>query len=1321
MRARRILFNLSAISVPTVVFALAVSLLGGTTATANDLSSPTTPPPTPMETLPPTPEPTQLPPTQEPTTPSPTTPAPAPTTPSTGGGEPVDPVPNGMTITSITPTGTSLSIAFTGPSNGANLQYIRVVLNGQSQVANGTTSPIIVDGLTPDTAYTVAIRGGNPSGDGPLSNSQSTRTLATLEAPAAPLVTSSGLSATSVTIRVAAPTRDGGAPITSYQLSGGNADAQSSATVFERTYTNLQPGREYTFSATATNRIGTSKAATLTVRTSTSVPGIVRDLSATVSRGVATVRWTAPESDGGTPITGYTATISGIGSCTTTATSCTIAGLKPNVATAYSVTAANSVGTSAAATASVTFVATVPSAPVAVTVGRRETALNLFATVRVTPSRDDGGLPITGYVVNATWEEMRDKKNGTPYRPTPGRCEFGPSQIAAGTLSCEFKYVPVTAKLKRVWAVAKNDIGLSKAAEAFVAFDLPSVPQNVRVTTGDQEIKVFWDPPKPEGSNSATSYELTRYGYLFFCTAKPADGVCTIKRDDGPLINGNTYAYELRARNGAGVSEPVPVTAVPFGKPSAPWRVTATAGVGKATVRWAEARDNGRPIIQYRVRIVGQQTNACVVPGTAERVCDIASPNGRSVKFTVEAQNAAGWSPVQESDAVTPLRTPNAPTGVRVEQVDDTYAQVSWNFANAADASPATGFVAKDSLTGAECSAQAAARSCNLWMGEQRGARTITVYANSAVGRGAVSAPSASFAMVSRPNAPSAPTVTVGETFVRVSWTPAASGSAPASYVVVSDPPGKTCTVSAPATSCQINGMQPGVAHAFQVQARNIAGLSERSARSDVVTPGRPVAPSVVVAEVVGARVNVRWEFSPNWLRPSFTSMVASAEDGSARCTAPPGIDACVIEQPPVDRPFRVIVTTSNDAGTARSGPSQELIVKSPGVPTNFGLVGDATRGITLQWGAPKSAGDGSLLGYEVTQDGATGVCGPVAPMASCTIPASAIQLGRTYTFTVRAVSTVGRGRAESLQYTYGAPSPVRNVKITQSGTSLTVTWDAAESSMSPLTGYSVAVPGYPTCTTTTLRCVVPGLPIGTPLVVTVTSENRYGRTSLSYPHTLVTRADAPTEVLAIPRNQSVLVSWKPPTTAAESLVSGYEIMGLSGPFSITSMCMVQGAGASSCEIKNLENGQGYSFYVRAINPLGLGKDSTASNFAVPTDEPERITGDAAPINPSTIKARLTDSELIVTWSPTANSGGARYVRYHALVNADVPGLAYWPWAYCFSYGTSCSIPISTLQRDTYFWKERFNLRLHVSVATENSKQKSAPFVHQRWSWPRSA
>lgn len=1290
-----------------------------TTAWAADPLPAPTPMPTPTADPTPMPTPTVDPTPTAPPAPAPTTPTPTPTTPTTGG-DVQEPVPNGLTIMSITPTGTSLSITFSGPTNGASMQYIRVILNGASQVANGTTSPLVVDGLTPDTAYSVAIRGGNPSGDGPLSNAQSTRTLATLEAPAAPALTSSGLTAASVTIRVAAPARDGGSPITSYQLSGGNAEAQSSATVFERTYSNLQPGREYTFSATATNRIGTSKAATLTVRTSTSVPGIVRDLSATVPRGVATVRWTAPESDGGTPITGYTATISGIGSCTATppATSCSVSGLKPNVATSFSVIATNSNGDGPASTGTATFVATVPSAPVAVTVGKRETALNLYATIKVTPSRDDGGLPITSYVVSATWEKMYSKSSGNQYVPTPGRCEFGPEQIKSGALTCELKYVPVTARLDRVYAQARNELGLSKPAEAFVAFDLPAVPQNVRVVTGDQVIKVYWDPPKSEGANSATRYELSRYGSIFYCTAKPADGVCTISKDEGPLQNGQTYSYDLRARNGAGVSEAVPVSGMPFGVPSAPYEIAAKAAPGKVTIQWSTARANGRAITQYRVRQVGQSRIVCTVAGDATRSCETAATNGVAVKFTVQAYNEAGWGPLRESDAVTPVRGPQAPTTVRAEQIDAMYAQVSWNFSNAAGSAPATGFIAKDSLLGYNCYAKAAERSCRIWLGEQPTPRTFTVVAQSSVGPGDASAPSSVFTRVLRPDAPSAPSVSVGDTYVVVSWQPAKTGSTPTTYVVLSDPTGKNCTVAAPATSCRINGMPVGVAHAFQVRAENIGGVSEISGRSRIVAPGKPVAPSVVDAQVDGTRIRVRWEFSPNWPVPTMTSVVASSSDGTISCTPVDGADFCVIEKPPTDRELQFFVTTGNDVGTARSPLSGKVMVTTPSAPGDFSITSDATRGITLTWTPPESNGTGKLIGYDVSRDGVLGACGAVTPITTCTLPPSAVQPGRTYKFAVRAVSTVGGGVERSLSYTYGAPSPVRNPKFSQSGTTLNVSWDPAEAVMSPVTSYTVSIPGYPACTTTQLKCALPSLATGVPLTITITAENRYGRTPAILTHTLVSKADAPTEVLAIPQDRSILVSWKPPTTAATSLISGYEIMGYSGPFAVTSMCTVSGAGASSCEIKDLENGSLYAFYVRAINPLGLGKDSRASNFASPTNTPEVITGDAALINPKSIKVQATDSELIVSWDPTPNTGGARYVKYHFLLSVSTYQVA-WPWFYCYSYGTSCSVPYAELQYVDEFWKKRFDLRLMLGVAVSNSNQKYSTFAQVDYMLPR--
>lgn len=88
-------------------------------------------------------------------------------------------------------------------------------------------------------------------------------------------------------------------------------------------------------------------------------PVLPASLSATqVNQNRATVSWTAPSSNGGSPITGYTVTASpGGGTCsTTTELTCDITGLSSGVTYSYSVIAMNAIGNSSARQATVTYV-----------------------------------------------------------------------------------------------------------------------------------------------------------------------------------------------------------------------------------------------------------------------------------------------------------------------------------------------------------------------------------------------------------------------------------------------------------------------------------------------------------------------------------------------------------------------------------------------------------------------------------------------------------------------------------------------------------------------------------------------------------------------------------------------------------------------------------------------------------------------------------------------------------------------------------------------------------------------------------------------------
>ena len=182
----------------------------------------------------------------------------------------------------------------------------------------------------------------------------------------------------------------------SWAWSSASAPALSSPTSATPTATFTAAGT-FTYSVVATNAIGSSAAQQVQIVVSATVPGAPTIGNATAGNGQASVAFNAPLADGGSAITGYTATC-GSQSLSGSLSPITVTPLANGVAVACTVKASNAIGLSAASALSNSVTpfapATVPGAPIIGTA----TAGNELVMISFTAPANNGGSAITGYI-----------------------------------------------------------------------------------------------------------------------------------------------------------------------------------------------------------------------------------------------------------------------------------------------------------------------------------------------------------------------------------------------------------------------------------------------------------------------------------------------------------------------------------------------------------------------------------------------------------------------------------------------------------------------------------------------------------------------------------------------------------------------------------------------------------------------------------------------------------------------------------------------------------------------------------------------------------
>ena len=601
--------------------------------------------------------------------------------------------------------GSRLAVGAPGPGPG----HVRVfVWSGSFWVPSGERIVGEADDDRSGSSLALSAGGtavaiGAPRNDGAGTNAGSVRihgSLIPTPVPGPPSGVTGTIGDSQVTVSWSAPLSSGGSPVTGYTVTAapGGATCTTSGAL-SCTVTGLTNGTGYTFAVTATNGDGTGPAAAPpSWLTPATLPGAPTGVTARrTGDAAAIVWWSAPESDGGSTITTYTATASpGDATCETAgALSCTITGLSDDSTHTFTVTATNGVGTGAASAASAPVVATAPDAPT----GALAIAGNTAATVTWTPPAADGGSTITTYTVTAS----------------PGGATCATAVLVSCTVTGLTNDIAHTFTVAATNAIgtgppsAPTNIGVPTAPP--IETSAPGAPTDVIAVAGDTTATVSWTPPAADGGSPITVYIVT---------ASPGDATCAtallVSCTVAGLTNGVAHTFTVTATNAIGTGLPSapsdPVTpAAAATAPVAPTGVTAVAGDTTASVWWsAPATDGGSAITAYTATAAPGGAN-CTTGGALS--CTVTGlTNDIAHTFTVTATNAIGSSPPSSpSPAVTPegppgevtSLVPGTPTGVAAV-AGDREATVSWVAPAAGSGARVTGYTATAWPGGTTCS-----------------------------------------------------------------------------------------------------------------------------------------------------------------------------------------------------------------------------------------------------------------------------------------------------------------------------------------------------------------------------------------------------------------------------------------------------------------------------------------------------------------------------------------------------------------------------------------------------------------------------------------
>jgi large repetitive protein len=470
------------------------------------------------------------------------------------------------------------------------------------------------------------------------------------------------------------------------------------------------------------------------------------------------------------------------------------------------------------------------------------------------------------------------------------------------------------------------------------------------------------------------------------------------------------------------------------------------------------------------------------------------------------------------------------------------------------------------------------------------------------------------FACCDQPHGGSAATLANGAGQLRVQFTPDAGFSGPATFAYAVD----------------------------DQQGHTVAG----AVAIDVLAPSNrpPVATDTTLAVEAGTPTNI--DLAALVTDPDAGDQLTFAISGPAEGAVTLSQSGATVQaSAPIDAADRTdsFTYTATDSAGQTAGGTVALTVRPPAAPppqarndaatTNQGqavtvnvLANDIDplgRGLTVASVGASPAGTATTDGQQVTFTPNGDFFGAAAV---------------TYTVRDGANSAARQSEAQVDVTVIGQPSAPGTPAAREGNATATINWSAPPSNGAPIDDYELRIDGGESRSVGTATAYTwNGLTNGTPVAFSVRAHNAAGWGPWSGSSPAVTPDIAPGRPAA-PSVQfadgALLVSWSPPANEG-SAITNYDVQIGGGSSAIQRIGPV-----TQYRWDGLQNGQQYTFQVRAVNGKGEGEFSSPSAPEHPLRQPD------APAPPT---GQRGDKTITVSWGAPGN-GGDPIIEYQVQI-----------------------------------------------------------------------